>query len=81
MNATPADVIRSRLKLRHDLPPPERCKELREAAGLSQQDIADAVGVTRQAVGHWETGFRRPGGPALGRYMEALRVLEDAAAR
>ncbi len=81
MNATTADMIRSRMHLRLDLPPPARCKALREAAGLSQQEVAEAVGVTRQAVGHWETGARRPSGPILGRYVEALRVLEDAAAR
>lgn len=78
MTAT-AEMIRTRLNIRRALPTPDRCRELRENAGLSQQDIAEAVGVTRQAVGHWESGIRRPRGTALARYVEALAVLETAA--
>lgn len=34
----------------------KRIKLLREAKGLSQQDLADRLGITRGAVVHWETG-------------------------
>lgn len=39
--------------------------------GLSRQAVADAVGCTRAAVGHWETGLSRPSPKAL----KALREL------
>jgi DNA-binding XRE family transcriptional regulator len=31
-----------------------RLRRLREGAGLSQQDVADALGVSKQAVSKWE---------------------------
>ena len=35
-------------------------KLVRENAGLSQQAIADALGVKVQTVGNWESGRTRP---------------------
>ncbi|MFI4890090.1 MAG: helix-turn-helix domain-containing protein [Steroidobacterales bacterium] len=34
----------------------QRIRFLRQARGMSQQDLAEAVGVTKQAVCQWETG-------------------------
>lgn len=34
-------------------------KRIREAAGLTQQRIADELGVDRVTVARWETGIRR----------------------
>lgn len=34
----------------------ERIARLRRAAGLSQEQLADALDVSRQAVSKWETG-------------------------
>ena len=39
---------------------PQRLYELRKKAGLSQEGLADLVGVTRQAVQKWEAGSSRP---------------------
>jgi transcriptional regulator with XRE-family HTH domain len=36
--------------------PGERIKSVRERRGLTQQEVADAVGVTRVAVALWESG-------------------------
>lgn len=36
-------------------------KRLREDAGLTQQQLAELVGVTTPAVAHWESGDRDPG--------------------
>ena len=35
-------------------------KKLRSDRGLTQQDIADAVGVSKVAVGQWESGKSIP---------------------
>ena len=34
----------------------ERIRDARRAAGLSQEKLAERVGVTRQAVTKWENG-------------------------
>ena len=38
----------------------ERIKALRRRAGLSQEQVAEQVGVSRQAVAKWESGERAP---------------------
>lgn len=54
-------------------PFPERLKQLRKEAGLSQKQLADFVGVSTSAVSCWETGIREvPAGNNLVRLAEAL---------
>ena len=48
----------------------ERLKELRKSRKLSQGDIANVLGVTRQAVSQYETGVRKPD-------YEMMEVLAD----
>ena len=38
----------------------ERLKQLRSDAGLSQETLAAAVGLTHTAIGLWEQGKREP---------------------
>lgn len=38
----------------------EILKELRKEKGLSQKEVADAIGVTRGAYGNYEQGTREP---------------------
>lgn len=38
----------------------ERLKELRHLNGLSQQDVANSVGITRSAYANYEQGTREP---------------------
>lgn len=45
----------------------------REDLGLSQADLADAVGVSPAAIAHWETGDVTPSPENAGRLHEALR--------
>ena len=43
----------------------ENLAELRSRSGLSQQDVAEALDVSRQAVSRWETGAAVPGRDSL----------------
>nr|WP_181411776.1 helix-turn-helix transcriptional regulator [Streptomyces sp. FR1] len=61
-----------------DLPVPAERKRLREAAGLSQAQIAKALDARREAVGNWETGRTEPRPPKRAAYA---RLLEGLAAR
>ncbi|MFG2097303.1 telomere-associated protein Tap [Streptomyces sp. NPDC048612] len=61
-----------------DLPPPVERKRLREVAGLSQAQIATALGARREAVGNWEAGRTEPRPPKRAAYA---RLLEGLAAR
>jgi DNA-binding XRE family transcriptional regulator len=70
--------LSNRLRARHELPPPELRRALRKAAGASQADIAEVVGVTRQSVSFWEAGTRTPRGPNLESYVDVLEVLRGA---
>lgn len=38
----------------------ERLRELRKDAGLSQQEVAEKIGVTKMAVSNYEQGTRVP---------------------
>lgn len=50
-------------------------RALRQAAGVTQAEIAAEVGVSRAAVCRWESGKRTPrGGPAR-TYARLLRTL------
>lgn len=54
-------------------PFPERIKQLRKEAGLSQKQLANLVGVSTAAVSCWETGVRGiPAGDNLVRLSQAL---------
>ncbi|MFJ1601498.1 telomere-associated protein Tap [Streptomyces sp. NPDC088261] len=61
-----------------DLPAPAERKRLREASGLSQAQIAAALGARREAVGSWEAGRTEPRPPKRAAYA---RLLEGLAAR
>ncbi|MGW3650218.1 helix-turn-helix transcriptional regulator [Streptomyces sp. NPDC000878] len=77
MTSTVAEKIRSLRNVRPELPAPAVRKAIREAAGLTQAQVASAVGVTAQAVALWESGRRTPRGPLLGQYAEAVRTMQE----
>lgn len=53
----------------------ERIRRARRIAGMSQQALADAMGVTRSAVGNWEAaGGVRPASDRLALLACTLRV-------
>ncbi|MFJ4858620.1 helix-turn-helix transcriptional regulator [Streptomyces sp. NPDC088730] len=57
------------------LPPPRVRSQLRLAANLTQQEIADAVGVKRLAVVRWELGKSNPRRPQRQAYIHLLNQL------
>ncbi|GAA1251611.1 telomere-associated protein Tap [Streptomyces javensis] len=58
-----------------DLPTPAERKRLREAAGLSQGEVARALDIRREAVGHWESGKTEPRQPKRAAYARLLKGL------
>ncbi|MFJ4781477.1 telomere-associated protein Tap [Streptomyces sp. NPDC088762] len=57
------------------LPHPDERKRLREAAGLSQDQIAKALAVRRETVTSWETGRTSPRPPKRAAYARLLEGL------
>ncbi|MFE0916049.1 MULTISPECIES: helix-turn-helix domain-containing protein [unclassified Streptomyces] len=49
--------------------------QLRRAAGLTQAQVAHAIGVGRVQVARWETGFAEPRGVRRAAYSRFLRGL------
>jgi transcriptional regulator with XRE-family HTH domain len=77
---TTADRLRDRIRVLNALPSPEQRAALRKNLGLSRRDLAEAVGVSEAAIGHWERGIRHPRGEYLRRYVDVLDVLKREAA-
>lgn len=50
----------------------ERLKMLREQRGETQQDLADLLGITKNAVSGYERGVRRPAGEHALEVYEAI---------
>lgn len=59
------------------LPAPAERKRLREAAGLSQDQVAKALNVRRETVTGWEAGRTDPRPPARAAYIRLLDGLAD----
>ena len=52
----------------------ETLKKLRTEKGLSQQDVAERVFVTRSAVARWENGSRMPNATMISRLSQCLDI-------
>ncbi|MFG2395229.1 telomere-associated protein Tap [Streptomyces lavendulae] len=72
------DALLEEAAAQDGLPDPDERKRLREAAGLSQDQIARALSVRRETVTSWETGRTAPRPPkraAYARLLEGLATL------
>jgi transcriptional regulator with XRE-family HTH domain len=79
---TALNVLVERVRVRRRLPDPQLRRVLRKSAGLSQGEIAAALGVTRSTVCRWEGGRREPRHRMLAAYVALLdRLARDAARR
>jgi DNA-binding XRE family transcriptional regulator len=65
-------LTRARRRLRAE---PDLGRLVRLRAGLSQQQMADLVGVERSALARWERGERLPRADALMKYLALLDRL------
>ncbi|GLX30604.1 helix-turn-helix transcriptional regulator [Streptomyces lavendulae] len=77
------DALLEEAAAQDGLPHPDERKRLREAAGLSQDQIAKALSVRRETVTSWETGRTAPRPPkraAYARLLEGLAALHPAPA-
>ena len=55
----------------------DRIAQVRKAAGLTQEQLGEMVGVTRQAVSKWEAGQTVPDALTVARLCEVLHVSAD----
>ncbi|MGW5419625.1 helix-turn-helix domain-containing protein [Streptomyces sp. NPDC003943] len=62
------------------LPSPKERRRLREAIPLSEEQVAEALGVTRATVRAWETGRSAPRGRKREAYARLLGVYEEPTA-
>ena len=73
------NVLREQVEARQALPPPPMRRAIRQAAGVSLDDLAASLGVSREAVRMWEIGRHEPYPQNLSRYLKALGVLRESA--
>lgn len=52
-------------------------KELRQSAGISQQELAEAIQVNRSAVSFWESGINEPKATYIARLATFFGVTSD----
>jgi len=55
----------------------EKIRECREEAGLSQNDIAEKLSITRQAISKWERGINEPDIETIVRLADIYNVTID----
>jgi transcriptional regulator with XRE-family HTH domain len=64
-------------RVRRSLPDPAIRRLLRERAGLTQAEVARALGVTKTAVVRWEAGARVPRLRVRTEYVALLERLAE----
>ncbi|MFJ8664673.1 sigma factor-like helix-turn-helix DNA-binding protein [Streptomyces sp. NPDC093600] len=62
------------------LPSPKERRRLREALALSEDQVADAMGVTRATIRSWETGRTDPRGRKREAYAKLLGAYDEESA-
>lgn len=69
------DQLLDQARVRRGLPDPHIRRLLRVQAGLSQAEVARALGIGRVAVTRYESGQRTPRGQLCVAYVRLLRRL------
>ena len=55
----------------------DRLKEARKKAGLTQEQVREAIGVSQAAYGYFETGDRQPSVAVLKKLADFFEVSTD----
>jgi DNA-binding transcriptional regulator YiaG len=71
------DELVERVRSRRELPAVAERRRIREAAGVSQRELAKALGVSWTAIQRWEAGARPR--THVAEYAEALEKLASLA--
>ena len=71
-------ALRRLVEARGYLPAPEVCRQVRIDSGVSQLELGAAIGASGATISLWESGKRIPAGRYRERYVEAIRLLQDA---
>ena len=69
------EALAERSKRRRRLPEPHLRRLVRERARVSQEDLAQTIGVNRSTVCRWESGQRSPRDANLAAYLDVLDRL------
>jgi HTH-type transcriptional regulator/antitoxin HipB len=56
----------------------QRLQQLRKAAGLTQAQLAEQIGLSQNGLSQWEAGLREPGISQVAKLCEVLGVKCDA---
>ncbi len=56
---------------------PERIREMRSLLGITQEDLAVILGVTKTSVGRYETGMVKPAGDAEKKLLQLDAALKS----
>jgi transcriptional regulator with XRE-family HTH domain len=75
MKLTLIDELLAAAQHRRLLPEPAVRRLLRERAGITQEEVAQVLGVDRASVSRYEAGIRDPRGDARKTYIELLDRL------
>lgn len=51
-----------------------RIRKYRKEVGLTQEQLADTIGVTKSRISNWEQGINRPDADILAELCKALKV-------
>jgi DNA-binding transcriptional regulator YiaG len=68
--------LQAKIRSAQALPAPAVCRAIREAARVSQADVAATLGVARETVYRWESGIREPRGVRLQKYVALLEMMQ-----
>ncbi len=71
------DIVETRQRL----PEPVDRRRIRQAAGLTLEEIGDALTVSADAVRLWELGARRPSNRYVATYVALLESLASTTER
>jgi DNA-binding transcriptional regulator YiaG len=72
----PGPHVGDELALRSRLPPPERCRAIREELDLPRAALARDLFITQETLYQWETGRATPQRGNLARYVALLERLQ-----